>query len=85
MAYWNHFSQQKYKQIKFIDLKVGDKFRKDFFKNKKTSSRRSDIICIKTSELTYAEQRSKKEHAYIFVTDETLVSSYNELAAVNVL
>lgn len=59
MAYWNHFAKQKYPTIKFKSLSVGDKFRNDFFKNKR---RRSSIICIKTGPLSYVEQKSKTEH-----------------------
>jgi hypothetical protein len=73
MAYWNHFSPKKYTSIKFMDLNIGDKFRNDFFKNKR---RRADIICVKTGELTYIEQKSKKEHKYLFVNSDTDVYSF---------
>lgn len=76
MAYWIHFANRKYKQIRFIDIPVGGKFRKDFFKGKR---RRKDIICIKTGELCYQEQRSKKEHIYHSVDETTMVSSYDKL------
>jgi len=75
MAYWNHFAKNKYKQIMFSSLNVGDKFRKDSFKNKR---RRTDIICIKTGELSYMEERSKKEHT-LFSVDKLTVSSFSEL------
>ena len=58
MAYWNHFAKSKYKPIHFRDLKIGDKFRNHFFKNK----RRRIVICVKTGELTYIEQKNKEEH-----------------------
>ncbi len=80
MAYWNHFAPLKYPLIKFIDLKVGDKFRRDFFEKSNsrygTGKRRPSIVCIKTGELTYIEQRSKKEHAFLQVNDEIMVCSY---------
>lgn len=75
MAYWNHFSEQKYRQIKFADIPIGDKFRKDFFKGKR---RRKDIICIKTGELTYIEQRSKKARSYLHLREKEMVSSYTK-------
>lgn len=59
MSRYNHFSKQMYKAINFFDLKVGDKFRRDFFKNKR---RRMDIICIKTEPFAYMEQRNKQEY-----------------------
>jgi hypothetical protein len=74
MAYYNHFAERKYKSIKFINLEIGDKFRNDFFKGKR---RRKYIICIKTGELTYIEQYSKKEHEYLFVDENTMVNSFN--------
>lgn len=75
MAYWNHFAEEKYKEVKWSDIPIGGKFRKDFFKGK----RRSDIICVKTGELTYYEQRSKKERSFAFVDETTTVRSYDEL------
>jgi len=76
MSYYNHFSKNKFQPISFISLKIGEKFRNDFFKN---GRRRADIICIKTSELTYIEQKSKKEHKFIFVDDKNMVSSYDHI------
>lgn len=46
----------------FNSLNVGDKFRKDFFKN---GRRRSNIICIKTSEFEYVEQKSKEKYTIV--------------------
>ena len=63
MAYWNHFRQLAYKQILFGSLDIGEVFRKDFFKGKR---RRKDILCIKTSELTFIEKKSKVEHKLHF-------------------
>ena len=76
MARYNHFSKQEFKVIRFVDLEIGDKFRKDFFNGNK---RRKDIICVKTGKLTYIEQRSKKEHNYKFINSEIIVRSYSEL------
>lgn len=72
MARYNHFAKQKYKQIMFSSLNVGDKFRNDFFKNKR---RRTDIICVKTGDLCYIEERSKKEHT-LYSAEMYQVSSY---------
>lgn len=63
MAYWNHFGQRAYKQIMFSSLKIGEEFRKDFFKGKR---RRKDIICVKTGELSFIEKKSKVEHTLHF-------------------
>lgn len=43
----------------FVGLSVGEKFRKDFFKNGK---QRTDVVCIKTGELSFMEEWNKKEH-----------------------
>lgn len=75
MARYNHFSKQEFKVIRFVDLDIGDKFRKDFFNGNK---RRKDIICIKTGKLTYIEERSKKERSYKFMGDNIVVKSYSE-------
>jgi len=75
MSYYNHFSQNKYKQILFSSLNIGDKFRQDFFKNRR---RRTNIICIKTGELEFIEERNKQKHI-LFSTNLYLVSSFNEL------
>lgn len=53
----------KYEEIGFNELSVGDKFRRDFF-NKGTGRRRKDIICIKTGNLSYIEQRSQIEYKF---------------------
>ncbi len=77
MARWNHFSEKKYQEVKFTDLKIGDKFRKDFHLGKR---RRTDIICIKTEEHKYIERRSKTPHWFVFLNDNVLVSSFDKLA-----
>jgi len=59
MSWYNHFSDYKFKRIAFSSLGIGEKFRQDFFSN---GRRRVDIICIKTGELSYVEQRNKTEH-----------------------
>lgn len=61
MAYWNHFSDKKYNQIKFSSLNIGDKFRNDFFNGKR---RRTNIVCIKLSGTEYQEFKSKKIHKF---------------------
>lgn len=73
MAYWNHFSERKYKEILFTDLKIGYKFRSDFFKDKR---RRKDIICVKTGEMEYIEERSKKVHTFKLYPENYKVSSF---------
>jgi hypothetical protein len=78
MSYYNHFAFEKYLAVGFADLKVGDKFRKDLFNGKK---RRRDIIMIKTGDLSYIEQRSKKEH--ILFTPNIYVSSFDRLRKSN--
>lgn len=75
MAYWNHFSTHKYKQILFASIQIGEEFREDFFKGKR---RRADIICVKTGELSYIEKRSKKEHKLFFIPENYMVSSAKE-------
>jgi hypothetical protein len=75
MARYNHFSKQEFKVIRFVDLEVGDKFRKDFFKGNR---RRKDIVCIKTGKLTYIEEKSKKERSYKIMGDNIVVKSYSE-------
>jgi len=75
MAYYNHFSKEKYKQILFSSLAIGDKFRQDFFSK---GRRRADIICIKTSELEFIEIHNKQKH--ILCSAEIYqVYSFNEL------
>jgi len=74
MAYWNHFAESNYSRVKFGDLKVGDKFRNDFFKN---GRRRPVVICIKTSKTTFIEQKSKKEHK-LFSADSYEVYSFSK-------
>lgn len=59
MAYWNHFAEHKYQPVDFKNLSIGDKFRKDFFKK---GRRRKDVICIKTGDLSFIEEKSKQEH-----------------------
>lgn len=76
MARYNHFSQHKYKQIKFVDLSIGDLFRKDFFKN---GRRRIDVICKKTGDLTWIEVKSQITGSYKFVNADVIVSSFNEV------
>lgn len=76
MAYWNHFADAKYKQIKFSEVAIGEKFRKNFFKNKR---RRKDIICIKLRELEFEEQKSKKIYKILFVSDSFIVSHFELL------
>lgn len=73
MAYWNHFAERKYKEILFTDLKVGEKFRKDFFNGNR---RRKDIICIKTGEMDFIEERSKKVHTFKLYPENYKVSSF---------
>ena len=73
MARYNHFGLQKHKQIMFLSLEVGDKFRQDFFKN---GRRRKDIICVKTGELSYIEEKSKKEHT-LYSAEIYQVSSFD--------
>lgn len=72
MARYNHFADLKYKKIMFSSLKIGDKFRQDFFKNNR---RRTDIICIKTAELSYMEERNKKQHI-LYNAENYQVSSF---------
>ena len=72
MARYNHFSEHKYKQIMFSSIGIGNKFRQDFFKNRR---RRADIICVKTSDLSYIEERSKTGHTLENAENYT-VSSY---------
>ena len=76
MARYNHFSERKYKQIPFSSIGIGDKFRQDFFKNKR---RRADIICVKTGDLSFIEERSKTEHTLKHV-ENYMVSNYNKFA-----
>ena len=75
MTRYNHFSKQEFKVIRFVDLEIGDKFRKDFFNGNK---RRKDIICVKTGKLTYIEKRSKKQRSYKLMGDNIVVKSYSE-------
>lgn len=75
MARYNHFSDRKYIQILFSDLKDGDLFRKDFHA---AGRRRKDIVCIKTGLLKFREVRSKKEHS-VHSFENLKVSSYTEL------
>jgi len=75
MSYYNHFSKEKYKQIMFSSLNVGDKFRQDFFSK---GRRRANIICIKTGELGYIEERSKKKHT-LYSAENYQVSSFDQL------
>lgn len=74
MARWNHFGKPKYRQILFSDVKVHEKFRNDLFKNKR---RRSNIIMVKTGNLSYKELKSGKEHTA--VSDTFIVSHFSEL------
>jgi len=76
MAYWNHFSESKYEAILFNSLKIGEKFRNNFWKGKR---RRRDIICIKTGELSSIEEKSKKEHTMMFLPDNYYVQSFDKL------
>jgi len=75
MAYYNHFSNYKYKQIMFSSLNVGDKFRQDFFSKVR---RRANIICIKTGELEFVEERNKQKHI-LDSTEFYQVSSFDQL------
>lgn len=74
MARYNHFSDRVYAQIPFKDLKIGDKFRVD--KAKKHGRYRRDIVCIKTSELSYLEFKSKEE-TNLHHAEGYIVSSYD--------
>lgn len=58
MSRYNHFAPNKYDTVCFGEIKVGEKFRMDKFKDGK---RREGIIMIKTSALSYQEFKSKKE------------------------
>ncbi len=60
MTHYNHFANQIYKQIRFSEVGIGEKFRMDKFRN---GRRRLDIIMIKTGRFSYKEQKSKKEFA----------------------
>lgn len=77
MAHWNHFGNLKYELVLFKGLKIGDRLRKDFFKGKR---RRSNIICIKTGELEYTEQKSGKVHKLHFLPENYQVCSFDALA-----
>lgn len=79
MTRWNHFAPIKYARINFSELKIGDRFRNDFWHR---GRRRADIICIKTGELSYIEQRSKREHTLFSVSNYT-VYSYDRASTQN--
>lgn len=76
MSWYNHFSDEKYKPIHFTEVKIGEKFRKDLFHNKR---RRKDLIMIKTSDLSYKEFKSGREHK-LFHSDFT-VRSFDKLVS----
>lgn len=80
MAYYNHFTGRKYKQIRFNDVPIRGRFRSDFFNGKR---RRKDIICVRTGELTYKEEKSGKERSYHHIDDNTMVYSFSERALAN--
>ena len=75
MARYNHFGVHKYKQVLFSELAIGDKFRNYFNRN----GRSSLVVCIKTGELEYQEQKSGKVHKMLFIPQDHYVSSYNIL------
>lgn len=76
MSRYNHFSKKIYLDVLFSDVQIGSLFRNDFHLG---GRRRKDIICVRTGELTYIEQSSKKEHT-IHSVDNFTVSSYAEKA-----
>jgi len=69
MARWNHFKDSPYKKIEFFKLKIGDIFR----------AGQKYIKCIKTGELSYIEQRSKKEYQLFRSTAEFMVYEVDPL------
>jgi hypothetical protein len=73
LARYNHFSPQVYQSVWFYEIKIGEKFRSDKFKDGK---RRKDIIMVKTGNLSYKELRSDKE--YNLISSEFIVSSYDK-------
>lgn len=75
MSRWNHFHTKKYATVLFADVPVGSKFRRDAFNGKR---RRKDIICIKTGELEFMEQKSKSKHKVYH--DKFNVCSFDALA-----
>ncbi len=77
MSRYNHFADKKYKTILFSDVRIGDKFRIDK-RSKKTRTLRSNVVCIKTGELSYMEFRTKVEKV-LFHTLNYEVSHYSEL------
>lgn len=73
MTRYNHFSTKKYKQIPFVDIPIGGKFRKDFHD---IVRKRLDIVCVKTGEMTYKEFRSGKKRQFMHMDSSILVSSH---------
>ena len=58
-------------RIHFSNIKIGDKFRKDFFNRGKT---RNDVVCIKTGKTAFMEEWNKREHTY--PSDDFFVTSF---------
>jgi len=67
MSRYNHFAPPQYDSLLFKDIGIGEKFR----------SGKNLVICIKTGELTYMEQRSKKQKT-IYSTDGFRVLSVDK-------
>ena len=72
MARYNHFSKNRYAQVIFSSIGIGEKFRMD---KRKDGRLRADIIMIKTSALSYMELKSQKEYTLVHGNFE--VSSFD--------
>lgn len=75
MARYNHFSEVKYKQISYLAIQIGGKFRMD--KGNKRRIRR-DVVMVKLGVYSYQELKSKQMYCLIH-PDKLTVSSYDEL------
>jgi len=80
MSNWNNFVNRRYKEVLFSELKIGDKFRNDFFDGKR---RRKDIICIKIGDMEFIEERSKKIHKFKLYPENYKVCSFDEIVNIN--
>lgn len=72
MPRYNHFSDSKYDFIPFNSLKIGEKFRKDFFKN---GRRVKDVPCYKTSNDSYRTLSTKRQY-FVFTPYNFIVKKY---------
>ena len=60
MAYWNHFTKSKYKEIFFSSIQIGCLFRDCVF----NGHRQHYIIMKKISDTEYVEVKSNIHHHY---------------------